>query len=90
MNYNHEFYTRNKDLQRYIDCLMKDYYVEMPPRYAQELSRHKTIRYIRSMDYRNPSLIIANDTKLRRSIIKIKKPLIIKKDGNKYFFSFSL
>jgi len=84
-----EFYTRNKDLQRYIDCLMKDYYVEMPPRYAQELSRHKTIRYIRSMDYKNPSLIIANDTKLHRSIIKIKKPLVIKKNGNKYSFSFS-
>ena len=90
MGYNHSFYTRNKDLQRYIDCLMKDFYVEMPPRYAQELSRHKTIRTIRNMDYRNPSLIIANDTKLQRSIVKIKKPLIIKKIGDKYIFSFSL
>ena len=90
MGYNHSFYTRNKDLQRYIDCLMKDYYVEMPPRYAQELSRHKTIRAIRNMDYRNPSLIIANDTKLQRSIIKIKKPLKIIKNGDKYVFSFSL
>jgi len=80
----HEFYTKNKDLQRYIDILTKDFYVELPTNLAQEFSRHKIVQKARELD----RITIAEDHRYKRSSIKVKDNLCIKKDGNKYFFEF--
>ena len=81
-----EFYTRNLELQKYIDRLCKDFYVEMPPRYAQEFSRHRIVQKGRELN----KITIAEDHKFKRSVIKIKEPLRIRKEGNRYLFEFSL
>ena len=83
-----EFYTRNKDLQRYIDILTKEYYVEVPTRYAQEFSRNRAVQRYRDLSSRY--ITIAEDHKFKRSAIKIHKPLSIRKEGNKYIFELLL
>ena len=83
-----EFYTKDKQMQNYLDNLMKNMVVELPPRVAQDIGRHKTIKNIRDMDHKNPLIIIGADQKYHISIIKIRDPVKIKKNGNKYYFSF--
>lgn len=76
----YEFYTKDPYLQKIMDRLVKDFYAEVPPRVAKEISRHKVIRNNRS------NIRIAEDTRARISIIRIKEPLKITKIGDKYFF----
>ena len=83
-----EFYTKNKDIQRYIDRLMFNKVTEIPPKIAQEISRNKTIRNIRELDRKNPYILIGADQRYRISIIKIRDPMKITKKGDKYLFSF--
>ena len=85
--YRKEFYTKNTEIQKYIDSLMKNRFVEMPPSIAQELGRHKTIRNIRDMDRKNPYILIGADQKYHVSIMRIRDPVKIIKIGEKYVFS---
>ena len=82
-----EFYTKDKEIQKYIDRLMNKSVVEMPPRVAMDLGRNKTIRNIRDMDRRNPYILIGADQKYHISIMKTREPLKITKIGDKYIFS---
>ena len=82
-----EFYTKDKELQRYMDRLMNKQVVELPPKIAQDISRHKTIRGIRDLDRTNPYILIGEDRKYRTSIMKIREPVKIIKKGDKYIFS---
>ena len=83
-----EIFTKDKEIQRYLDTLMKDSAVEVPPSISFELSRYKTIQKIRNLDRKNPHILIGRDEKANMSIIKIRKPLVIKKNekGDKYYF----
>ena len=82
-----EIFTKDKEIQRYLDTLIKDSVVEVPPKISFEISRYKTIQKIRNIDRKNPHILIGRDEKANMSIIKIRKPLIIKKYGdNKYYF----
>ena len=83
-----EFYTKDKELQRYMDRLMNKQVVELPPKIAQDIGRNKTIRNIRDMDRQNPYILIGADQKYHKSVIMIRSPLKIKKIENKYVFSF--
>jgi len=82
-----EIYIRDKHIQIYLDRLMKDDFTQIPPKIAQEFSRHKTIRRIREMDRINPYILIGADQKYHVSMIKIRKPLKINKKGDRYIFS---
>ena len=83
-----EFYTKDKAVQQIIDRLMVHKVVELPPKMAQDLGRNRTIRNIRDMDRQNPYILIGLDRKYNTSIITIREPLHIKKNGDKYHFSF--
>jgi predicted nuclease of predicted toxin-antitoxin system len=83
-----EFYTKDKEIQKYIDKLMTKSVVEMPPKMAQDLGRNKTIQTIRDMDRRNPYILICRDQKYHISVMKTREPLKIVKIGDKYVFSF--
>jgi hypothetical protein len=82
-----EMFITDKKIQNYFDRLMKDMVVELPPRLAQDIGRHKTIRKIRELDWNNPLIIIGNDRRCNISVIKIRVPLKITKEQNKYFFN---
>lgn len=75
-----EIYTKNKDLQRLLDQLAKDFYGETQPRIAKEFGRCRIVRDNRK------NIRIAEDQKFRVSMVKLKDPLRIKKVGDKYFF----
>ena len=81
-----EFYTKDKEMQRYLDSLMTELSVTLPPRLAQDIGRHKTIQNIRNLDRNNPFILICRDQKYHKSVIKIRDPLKIKKNGDKYIF----
>ena len=81
------FYTKDKQMQKYLDDLMKDMKVRVPTRVSQDLGRTKAVRSIREMNRKDPFILMAEDTKCRISIIELRAPLKIKKDGNKYIFS---
>ena len=85
-----EFYTKNKEMQRYMDILSKDAYVELPSRFSQEFGRHQSVQRFRDPTKSNPLITISKDYKFNQSAIKIKKPLVMKKDGNKYKFELIL
>jgi hypothetical protein len=70
-----------------MDRLMNKQVVELPPKIAQDISRHKTIRGIRDLDRINPYILIGEDRKYRTSIMKIREPVKIIKKGDKYIFS---
>jgi hypothetical protein len=82
-----EYYTKDKEIQKYIDRLMVKSVVEMPPRIAMDIGRNKTIRTIRDMDRKNPYILIGADQKYHISIMKTREPLKIVKIGDKYIFS---
>jgi hypothetical protein len=82
-----EFYTKDKDLQRYLDRLSVNRIVTLPPRVAMDIGRTKAIRWIRDVDKKDPLIIIGHDRKLDVSLIKIREPVKIVKKGNKYVFS---
>jgi hypothetical protein len=82
-----EFYTKDKEVQQIIDRLMIHGVVEMPPRIAMDFGRNKTITTLREMDRKNPYILIGNDRKYHKSIVKIREPVKIIKKGNKYVFS---
>jgi len=86
--YRKEFYTKNLEIQKYIDSLIKNRVVELPPKVAQDIGRNKTIRDIREMDRKNPYLLIGADQKYHISIIRVREPVRIVRVGNKYVFSF--
>ena len=88
MSYSREFYTKDKDIQKIIDRLMVNNTVVTTPRMAQDIGRNKTIRYIREIDRQNPLILIGADQKFHKSIISIRDPIKIKKNGHRYFFSF--
>lgn len=81
-----ELHTDDKDLQRYLDQLMKNMVVELPPRVAMDLGRHKTIRNIRNINRDDPVIIIGLDRRVGKSVVMLKKPIISKK-GDKYIFN---
>jgi hypothetical protein len=85
--YRREFYTKDLEIQRYMDSLMKYKQVDIPPKKAQEISRYKTIKNIRDLDRKNPYILIGEDTKCRISTMRIREPVKIIKIGNKYVFS---
>lgn len=82
-----EFYTRDKEIQKYLDRLLSKSVVVLPPKIAQDISRHKTIRDIRDLDRSNPYILIGADQKYHRSIVKIRDPVKIVKKGDRYVFS---
>jgi len=84
--YNRYIFVKDKQLQQYFDNLMKHMVTELPPRIAQDIGRHKTIKHIREIDRKHPYIIIGSDQKYHISIMKIRDPLKITKDGNKYKF----
>lgn len=75
-------YTKDKELQRILDNLSKNSHAEMKTSTARGLGHNKTIKKFRN------NIRIAEDQKYRISIITIKEPLKIRKDGDKYFFHF--
>jgi len=75
-----ELYTKDKELQRYLDSIIKQGFAEIPPAIAKELGSQRIIRDNRE------NIRIAEDQKFRVSIIAIKSPLKIRKDGDRYFF----
>ena len=76
-----EIYTKNKELQRLLDQLAKDFYGETHPETAKEFGRYRIVRDNRK------NIMIGEDQKQRISMVKIKLPLRIKKiDDTKYFF----
>lgn len=86
----YEFYTKNKDMQRYLDILSKEKYVELPAKFAQEFGRNRAVRRYREKNMSKPYVVIAKDKTFNQSIIKIKEPLTIKKLGNRYKFELLL
>jgi len=80
-------FITDKKIQNYFDKLMKDMVVELPPRLAQDIGRHKTIQNIRKMDKTNPYILICRDQKYHISIIKMREPVKIIKKGDRYIFS---
>lgn len=82
-----EFYTKDVEIQKYIDRLMVKSVVAMPPRVAMDIGRNKTIRSIRDLDRSNPYILIGADQKYHISIMKTREPLKIVKVGDKYIFS---
>jgi len=82
-----EIYTKDKDLQKYLDTLITNRYVELPPKAAQDIGRLRTIRDIRELNREKPYLLIAEDQKYRISMIKIRNPVRITKKENRYIFS---
>ena len=81
-----ELFTKDKELQHYLDTLISNRVVEVPPSISFELSRYKTIQKIRNIDRHNPMILIGRDERANLSIIRIRQPLQLKKDGNKYYF----
>lgn len=82
-----EFYTKDAEIQKYIDRLMTKSVAEMPSHFAQEIGRNKTIQTIRDMDRKNPYILICRDQKYHISVMKTREPLKIVKKGDKYIFS---
>lgn len=82
-----ELFTKDKEIQRYLDRLMAKSVVELPPRIAMDIGRNKTIRRIRDLDRTNPYILIANDRKYGISMIKVREPMKIVKKGDRYVFS---
>ena len=87
MLYSGLFNTKNKDIKKYIDGLMTQKAIDVPPKIAQEIGRNKVIQNIRDMDRINPYILIGGDQKYHRSIIKIRDPVKIRKIGERYYFS---
>jgi len=81
-----EFYTKDVEIQKYIDRLMVKSVVVLPPRVAMDIGRNKTIRNIRDLDRQNPYILIGADQKYHISIMKTREPLKIVKKGDKYVF----
>ena len=81
-----EYYTTNKDIQRYFDKLVHESITEIPSNIASEISRHKTIRTIRDMNHQNPYLLFGHDDKFHKTIIQLKRPMRLRKNGNRYEF----
>lgn len=81
-----EFYTKDKEIQRYMDKLMDKSIVDLPPRLAMDIGRNKTIRSIRELDRENPLILIGLDRRCNISMIKLREPLKIRKVGDKYIF----
>ena len=82
-----EFYTKDKNIQRYFDILMTKRAVDLPPRIAMDIGRNKTIRGIRELDRSNPLILIGHDRKFNISMITIREPIKIVKKGDRYVFS---
>lgn len=82
-----EFYTKDKEIQKYLDRLITKSVVAIPPKIAQDIGRHKTIRNIRELDRKNPYILIGADQKYHISIVKIRDPVKITKKGDRYIFS---
>lgn len=82
-----EIYTKDKEIQRYLDTLISKSVVSLPPRVAMDIGRNKTVRRIREMDHKDPYIIIANDRKYGISMIRIREPVKIVKKGDRYVFS---
>ena len=85
-----EIYTKNKDMQRYLDILCKEQYVEMPSRLAQEFGRNRAVQRYRLVNSDIPRITIAKDHKFNISAVKIKEPLFFKKEGKTYRFELHL
>ena len=61
--------------------------VDLPPRVAMDIGRTKVIRGIRELDKKNPLILIGHDRRYNISMIKIRDPVKIVKNGNRYIFS---
>ena len=86
MSYRRELFIKDPRLQRYFDELMLKKVVEMPTKISHEVSRYKTIQRLRDIDRKDPILLISRDDKTHISIMKMRRTLTLKKDGNKYYF----
>lgn len=82
-----EIFTKDAEIQRILDDLMKYRVAVVPPVKAQELSRHKTIIKIRELDMEHPHVLIGADQKFHQSIVNIDARVKIVKVGNRYVFS---
>ena len=74
------FYTKDAEIQKIMDTLMKNRVVELSPHLAQDIGRNRTTR-----DYRE-YMMIAGDQAYHKSIIMLREPMKIKKVGDKYEF----
>jgi len=75
-------YAKDKELQRILDKLSQNQHVTVPTNIARGFGHNKTIKQFRK------NIRIAEDRQFRESIIIVKEPLKIKKNGDKYFFTF--
>lgn len=74
------FYTKDIEIQKIMDTLMKNRAAELPTRLAQDIGRNRTTKDFRDF------MLIAGDQAYHKSIIFIKEPMKIKKVGDKYEF----
>lgn len=81
-----EYHTHNKEIQKYFDKLIQNTTVDIPTNIASEISRHKTIRNIRDMNHTDPLMLFGRDDKYHKTILHIRKPLRITKNGDRYEF----
>lgn len=82
-----EIYTKNTDLQRYLDHLVNHSFVAVPPSMALEIGRMKSVRDIRNRNANDPLILIGHDRKANVSMIQLCEPVKIKKIGDRYVFS---
>ena len=82
-----EIYTKDVELQRILNDLMKYRVAVVPPVKAQEFGRNKTILNIRELDWDHPPVLIGVDRKFHQSIVNIDARVKIVKIGDRYVFS---
>ena len=74
------FYTKDAEIQKIMESLMKNRVTELSPRLAQDIGRNRTTRDFREF------MLIAGDQAYHKSIIMLREPMKIKKVGDKYEF----
>jgi hypothetical protein len=72
------FYPKNKDIEKLFDKLIHYPLVNVDPKTAQTLSRHKKIRYLSSR----------KNIFIRKGLVGIPPQVKIKKKNGKFFFEF--
>lgn len=75
-------FTKDKKLQMILDELERNRYAEITTNMSRGLGNTKIIKKNRK------HIWIGEDNKKRTSMIALKPPLKVKKDGDRYFFRF--
>jgi hypothetical protein len=73
---------KDKRIENILDRLIQHPAIPIDVKIARLLSKHKTIRYLRSKD----KIYIGNDRAKNKSIILLSPSIKIEKNGAKFFF----